>query len=178
VLRDGLLQQFDTPQVLFRKPINLFVASFIGSPAMNFIAASIAGGRVQFAGLRLPLSVDAPFARNDRQVIVGIRPTAFTPVGGGSSATLTGLAAFVEELGDERYIIFDIDAPPPDSPATRAAAIAGSAEDTLLGQGQSRTRFMIRLPADVPVAIGEPLSVSFDPNRLHFFDPESGVALH
>src|SRR5205085_9862222 len=55
VLRDGLLQQVDTPQALFRRPANLFVAAFIGSPSMNLVEADVDDGRVRFAGYELPL---------------------------------------------------------------------------------------------------------------------------
>jgi len=177
VLRDGLLQQFDTPRALFRDPVNLFVASFIGSPAMNFLGASIVGARVQVVGLVLPLATDSPLAGRDRQVILGIRPTAFAPAGPEGGPTLTGTAVSVEELGDERHVLLEIDAPPLDTAATRAAHITMSVEDHLPGQGQSRARFMIRLPGDVPVSLGEPLTVSLDASRLYFFDPESGAAL-
>jgi multiple sugar transport system ATP-binding protein len=177
VLRDGLLQQFDTPRALFREPVNLFVASFIGSPAMNFVGASIVGDRVQVVGLVLPLATDSALAGRDREVILGIRPTAFAPAGHGGGPTLTGIAVYVEELGDERHVLLDIDAPPLDTAATRAAHIAMSVDDHLPGQGPSRARFVIRLPADVPVSLGEPLTVSLDAQRLYFFDPESGAAL-
>ncbi len=177
VLRDGALQQFDTPQALFLEPVNLFVASFIGSPGMNFVGASVESGQVRFAGVRLALPPGSALAGSDRQVILGLRPTAFAPKSERLGQVLSGLVSFVEELGDERYVMLDIDAPPLDTEATRAAQISTSAEDTLLRPGQSRARFTIRLPSDVPIAIGEPLTVSVDPRRLYFFDPESGAAL-
>src|SRR5215218_3583789 len=74
VLRDGLLQQFETPRALFREPKNLFVAAFIGSPSMNFVSATVSGGQVTFAGISAP-AADLP----DGRVILGVRPTAFMP---------------------------------------------------------------------------------------------------
>ncbi len=76
VLRDGVLQQCDTPQSLFHRPVNLFVAAFIGSPSMNVVEATVADGRVTFAGLSLPLPAgSSPVASGPRSVILGIRPT-------------------------------------------------------------------------------------------------------
>jgi multiple sugar transport system ATP-binding protein len=178
VLRDGLLQQFDTPHALFREPVNLFVAAFIGSPSMNLASATVAGGQLRFAGLNVPLPSDSPLAGADRAVILGVRPTAFAAgEGDGDWPRLTVKPAVVEDLGDERYVIFDLDAPKVDTDATRAAFSARTADDALLVPDEARARFTIRLPADASVTIGEPLTVSVDPRRLYFFDPDSGAAL-
>jgi multiple sugar transport system ATP-binding protein len=194
VLRDGTLQQYDTPQDLFRHPVNLFVAAFIGSPAMNFVPATISGGRARFADYELPLPKGAALADSERRVILGIRPTAFAPGGAGGSAGSAGSAGtagsagsagtqltveprVIEDLGDERYVIFDVAAPRVDTDAVRAALDARSADDTLLLPDEQRASFTIRLPADAPVTVGEPLTVSVDPSRLYFFDPDSGEAL-
>ena len=175
VLRDGRLQQVDSPRALFRQPVNLFVAAFIGSPSMNFVAATIAAGKVSFAGHTVALPSDAPLAAADRKVILGVRPTAFAPAGAAGWAQLTVTPAVVEELGDERYVLFDLDAPRVDTEATRAALDARSGDDTL--PDQARARFTIRLPSDTPLALGEPLTVSVDPGRLYFFDPDTGATL-
>ena len=177
VLRDGLLQQFASPRALFRAPVNLFVAAFIGSPAMNFVAAVIAGGRVSFAGHSLALPADSPLAAADRPVILGVRPTAFGPAGTAGWLELPVTPAVVEELGDERYVLFDLDAPRVDTDATRAALDARSGDDALLLSDQARARFTARLPGDLALAIGEPLTVAVDPRRLYFFDPDTGSAL-
>jgi len=108
VLRDGRLQQCDTPRALFRAPVNLFVAAFIGSPAMNFVAATLAGGEVRFAGHRVALPPDAPLAGADRRAILGVRPTAFGPPGVAGWPQLAVTPAVVEELGDERHVLFEI----------------------------------------------------------------------
>jgi multiple sugar transport system ATP-binding protein len=176
VLRDGRLQQFDTPRALFRDPVNLFVAAFIGSPAMNFVAATLAGGKVSFAGHAVALPADSPLAGADRRVLLGVRPTAFGPAGIAGWAELTVTPAVVEDLGDERYALFDLDAPRVDTEATRAAVDARSSDELVL-PGEARARFTARLPGDVPLAIGEPLAISLDPRRLYFFDPDTGAAL-
>jgi multiple sugar transport system ATP-binding protein len=177
VLRDGRLQQFASPRDLFRAPVNLFVAAFIGSPSMNFVAALVAGGQVKFGGQSLTLPADAPLAGADRQVILGVRPTAFGPAGIAGWSQLQVKPAVIEELGDERYVIFDLDAPRVDTDATRAALDARSSDDALLLSDDARARFTVRLPADLPLSTGEPLTVSVDPRRLYFFDPETGAAL-
>ena len=180
VLRDGELQQFDTPRALFRDPVNLFVGAFIGSPSMNFVSAIVARGKVTFAGVSMPLPPGSSLggaAAAERTVILGVRPTAFRAGEGDGWTKLTVTPAVVEDLGDERYVIFDLDAPRVDTEATRAALDARSADDALLLRDQQKARFTIRLPADAPVTIGQPMVVSLDPRRLYFFDPQSGAAL-
>jgi multiple sugar transport system ATP-binding protein len=176
VLRNGLLQQFDTPQGLFRNPVNLFVAAFIGSPSMNFVSAVVAGGKVSFAGQSIPLPPDSPLAGADRKVILGVRPTAFGPGTEAGWAPLTVTPVVVEELGDERYVFFDLDAPRVDTDATRAAFDTHTADDAHLA-GEERARFTIRLPADSSLRIGQQLTVGVDTRRLYFFDPDTGAAI-
>jgi multiple sugar transport system ATP-binding protein len=176
VLRDGILQQCDTPQNLFRNPVNLFVGAFIGSPSMNFVQATVGGGTVGFGDLRVPLPDGSPLAGADRQVILGVRPTGFTPGSGNGWPELAVVPEIVEELGDERHVIFDVDAPRVDTEATRAAVDAETADDALLVQDE-RARFTVRVPGDVPVTVGEPFKISINPERLYFFDPETGEAL-
>jgi multiple sugar transport system ATP-binding protein len=176
VLRDGMLQQYDTPQVLFRHPVNLFVAAFIGSPSMNFVHAKIADQAVTFADVKIPLPAGSAVAGQDRDVILGIRPTAFAVASGGGSWVLHAVPEVVEELGDERYVIFDIDAPRVDTDATRAAIDAQSTDDALL-LPEDRARFTVRLPTDSQVAVGEPFSLTVNPDRLYFFDLETGATL-
>jgi multiple sugar transport system ATP-binding protein len=177
VMRDGLLQQFDTPRDLFREPVNLFVAAFIGSPSMNLASATLAGGQVTFAGTTVALPDGSGLAKAERQVVVGVRPTAFSPGEVEGWPKLTVKPAVVEDLGDERYVVFDLDAPKVDTEATRAAYSSRTADDALLAADEQRARFTVRLPADASLAIGEPLTVSMDPRRLYFFDPDSGAAL-
>ncbi len=176
VLRDGVLQQCDTPQHLFRHPVNLFVAAFIGSPSMNFVAASVSGGAAHFADLRVPLPAGSSLATADRQVILGIRPTGFGVAESNGWPTLRAVPDVVEELGDERNLIIDINAPRVDTDATRAAVAARTADDALL-LPEEKARFTVRVPGDHPVSIGEPLDLAVNPERLYFFDPETGQTL-
>ncbi len=178
VLRDGLLQQVDTPHNLFRRPVNLFVAAFIGSPSMNFVRGTVGGGKVRFGGVTAPVPAGSALASTERDLIVGVRPTAFAPGDGGGWPTLTVTPAVIEDLGDERNVIFDVDAPRVDTDATRAALDARTADDALLlPPDEERARFTAKLPAEAPAGLGEPMTISFDPNRLYFFDPETGLAV-
>src|SRR5262245_22565538 len=77
VMKDGYLQQADTPQNLYRNPANLFVAAFMGSPPMNLVPATVASGRVRFAGVELALNGGT--AVPDGEVIAGVRPTDLAP---------------------------------------------------------------------------------------------------
>src|SRR5436190_798285 len=120
VLRDGVVQQFDAPQELFRRPVNLFVAAFIGSPAMNLVGARVDGDRVHFAGHSLPLPARVPAG----DVVLGLRPSAFELEGPRTDPELARIsvdAEVVEELGDEAIVTFRVDAPPVLVDAVRAA---------------------------------------------------------
>jgi multiple sugar transport system ATP-binding protein len=176
VLRDGVLQQCATPQDLFRHPVNLFVAAFIGSPAMNFVRAVVTDEDVRFADMTVPLPAGSSLAGADRHVILGVRPTGFSPDSGNGWPVLNAVPEVVEELGDERYVVFDIDAPRVDTDATRAAVEARTADDALL-LPEDRARFTVRLPTEVPVAVGKRLPLGVNPERLYFFDPDTGDAL-
>jgi multiple sugar transport system ATP-binding protein len=176
VLNNGVLQQCDTPSNLFQRPVNVFVAAFIGSPSMNFVQAQVANGAASFADVTIPLPDGSPLAGSDRPVVLGIRPTGFALATDNSLPTIKAVPDVVEELGDERYIHFDIDAPRVDTEATRAAVEAKSAEDVLL-LPEDRARFTVRLPMDAPVASGQPVTLAVSPERLHFFDPETGASL-
>ena len=114
VMRDGILQQVDTPQTLFHHPANLFVAAFIGSPSMNLVEAEVADGAAQLRrATTLPLPAGSPMAGATRRVILGIRPTDFEHAAGADPALprMRVRADVVEELGAETHLIFAVDAP-------------------------------------------------------------------
>jgi multiple sugar transport system ATP-binding protein len=180
VLRDGLLQQVDTPQNLFNYPRNLFVAAFIGSPAMNLVEAHVDGGVLRFADIELPLPGGSPLAGKARQVILGIRPTDFEH---GSTAErelprIRVRADVVEELGSESHVIFPVDAPIMAFDAVRAATDAHTDDEgKLLFADEERTSFTARIDGKKPVAAGQDLELAVDYTRLHCFDPDTGDAL-
>jgi multiple sugar transport system ATP-binding protein len=176
VLRDGALQQCATPQDLFHHPVNLFVAAFIGSPSMNFVRAEIGDGRVRFADVELPLSGGSPIAGSGASVILGVRPTAFALPSGNGWPTMTVVPRVVEDLGDERYLVFEIDAPAVETDATLAAVDVPTGDTGSL-LGADRATFTARVPADHPVTPHAAHELAVDPSKLYFFDPESGAAL-
>jgi len=105
VLRDGKLQQVDTPRNLYDKPCNAFVAGFIGSPAMNLRTVPVADGGAQFGDLVVPLRADAKAAVNEQnlsEVILGLRPEAFIASQNGEGVALH--VDLVEELGADSYV--------------------------------------------------------------------------
>jgi multiple sugar transport system ATP-binding protein len=177
VLRDGVLQQVDRPQVLFRRPANLFVAAFIGSPSMNLVEADAAGGTVRFAGFELPLSGTA--ATRNGQVILGIRPTDFSD-GATADPALPRMrvrAEIVEDLGAETHVLFSIDAPRVVAEAVRAAAQDIAEEEGALFTDDQRSMFTARIDGNDRLAPGSVVELAVDTGRLHFFDPATGAAL-
>jgi multiple sugar transport system ATP-binding protein len=167
VMRDGRVQQVDTPQSLYRRPANLFVAAFIGSPPMNLVEAEVDGGQASFAGIALP----APGNVSGR-VIVGIRPQ---DLGVSDDGELTVEPAVVEDLGSATNAIFPVDAPAVDTEAVRAATDEG--DTAVLLHTDRRALFTASLPEGTPVRAGTPLRLRIDASRLHFFDPETGARL-
>jgi multiple sugar transport system ATP-binding protein len=172
VLRDGVLQQVDTPQRLFNEPANLFVAAFMGSPSMNLVEAEVADGTLSFGGHRLPLPPDVSLPAS--RVILGIRPTDFRHGRDAepSQPRMRVRATIVEELGAESHVLFPIDAPRVTADAVRAAA--DRSEDEGLLADDERTLFTARIDGYDPVAPGSELELAVDTTRLHFFDPETG----
>jgi multiple sugar transport system ATP-binding protein len=187
VMLDGKLQQADTPQSLFNNPVNLFVAGFIGSPAMNFATATLVrdnGPAVVFAGYRLPVPPSVLDARPGlaayfgRELIVGIRPsdledavlaTADWPVIG-------AVAEVTEALGSENHILFRIDSSPVKHPSLGTVR-SSDEEDAALPLDGGRTLWTARVSARSQIAPGQPAQFAVDTSRLQFFDTESGLSI-
>ena len=177
VLRDGVLQQVETPQNLFHRPANLFVAAFIGSPSMNLVDAQIAGGTLSFADYSFDLPAASPAAGVQGRVVLGIRPTDFEH-GATAEHELPRVrvkADVVEDLGSESHVIFTIDAPRVTAEAVRAA-IEHSEDEGKLFAGD-RAIFTACLDARRPVENGAEVELAIDYRRLHFFDQATGLAL-
>ncbi len=174
VLRDGILQQVDTPQNLFRHPANLFVAAFIGSPSMNLVDATIDGGRVSFGGFSIPLP--EPLARRHGPVILGIRPTDFEhgEAASGDVPRIRVTPDVVEDLGSETHVIFTVDAPPVSAEAVRAATETQSDDEVALFAADKAV-FTAVLDARRPVQANAELELALDPSRFHVFDPATGL---
>jgi multiple sugar transport system ATP-binding protein len=183
VLRDGILQQVATPQDLYRRPANLFVAAFIGSPPMNLVEARVDDGALAFAGFRIPLSEHHDLgAYAGGTVILGIRPSDLEDTAvwtGEAFPTIEVQAEIIEELGSEVNVIFPIEAPPVLTEDTIAAASDEGDEDTipLIADTLHKVRFCARVDARSKVGVGDRITLSIDPDRFHFFDPATGRAI-
>ena len=181
VMRDGVLQQVATPSHLYDTPRNLFVASFVGSPPMNLIEADVERDngalvcRLRDAVLELPAARPALEAYVGRRVAVGIRPehvrdASLVPEG----ARLSGRAVLVEELGAELLAHVEVAATPLGRlDLVDAASIAADGLDALTRSATLLGRF----PRESGVVADEPIEVTIDTRRLHFFDLETGDAI-
>jgi multiple sugar transport system ATP-binding protein len=180
VMRAGVLQQVGSPAELYSDPANLFVAGFIGSPAMNFMAATIQDGRVKlpFGEIQLPDELQAASSRSG-QVVAGIRPESF------EDASLVGEAKdrgttfhakidLVESMGSEQYAYFKLEGESVQSDELRELAEdAGATEVPSSGEGT----VVARLDAASQVKRGDEAELWVDSTKLHLFDPESGQSL-
>jgi multiple sugar transport system ATP-binding protein len=101
VLKDGLLQQCDTPRAMYEKPANMFVAGFIGSPAMNLIEAPLADGGAEVGGSVVPIDREILARAGDSKIVVGVRPESFDVSPNGEGVTVT--VNVVEELGADAF---------------------------------------------------------------------------
>ncbi len=152
VLKDGLLQQVDTPRNLYDNPSNAFVAGFIGSPAMNLLVAPVSGGQAQLGNF----SVAAP-ASAGNSVTIGIRPEGFTP----SSSGFDVVVEVVEELGADAFVY--------GKPADPSVKFAHSTDEG--------AQVILRWDPKNPPKPGTTVSVSAIPSAVHFFDATTGERL-
>src|SRR5262245_21977380 len=151
VMREGAIQQIDTPDGIYERPANRFVAGFLGAPQMNFIDGGLIAGadglRFECAGLQLPVAA----GRNRRpgsQVTLGLRPEDVT-FGGHGGATIRGRVALVSPLGSEQHV-----------------SVAISAGE-----------IVVRVPKATRLAAGDLIEFGVDPDRLHVFDQATGQSL-
>jgi multiple sugar transport system ATP-binding protein len=182
VLRDGVLQQVDTPQRLYEHPENLFVAAFIGSPPMNLVEAEVRGRSLAFAGFELTLDDATDLsAFEGGRIILGIRPSDLEDTAvwrGQELPTIEIRADVTEELGSEVHVIFAIDAPPVATEELRAATADEAGEEAIiLADEEPRCVFVARVDARTKAAPGELVTLSVDASRFHFFDPATGRAV-
>ena len=189
VLKRGELQQVDPPQELYENPRNLFVAGFIGSPAMNIARASLeeSNGKTMVTfgdfSLEVPEEASARYTqvkgRGGGEVALGLRPEHFVPGRDvPEDQRLSVEVSLVEALGSDVLVHFHTSAPPIVSDDMREAIDDADAFEELeraaASGGQS---FTARLePKDMP-KVGERIDLGFRSEYLHFFDPESGLAL-
>jgi multiple sugar transport system ATP-binding protein len=193
VMRKGELQQVDAPQELYDRPLNLFVAGFIGSPAMNLVEATLEradGGLTAVAGSqRIALGDETLSARpalkqfEGRPLILGIRPEDLEDAELAESAagrTLAGEVQLTEALGSEVMVHFKIDATHAVTDEVRELQKdAGTAEMGMASAQDGGGATMVgRFGARSKARKGEPIKVAVDTRALHFFDPETGLGIY
>jgi multiple sugar transport system ATP-binding protein len=188
VMRDGKLQQVDTPQVLYRSPVNLFVASFIGSPAMNFATATLVrddGPAVEFAGTRLPVPPQLLESRPGldryfgRQLILGIRPADCEDarLADATWPRLQVTASVTEELGSEVHVLFSLDTPQVRHESLSDAQTAAEDEEGLIPIAGDKAMWTARVASRSEVRPGQPVELAIDTSGMQFFDGGTGLAI-
>jgi multiple sugar transport system ATP-binding protein len=190
VLHLGELQQVGTPQDLYEKPNNMFVAAFIGSPAMNLYEGIISptGDEVKIGPQSLSLPDSARQERpalagyRDRKVIVGIRPESLVDAALAAApnpgTTVQADVEIVEALGNELQVHFMIDASAAHSKATEAATGAEELGGVpILQMGSNKSEGVARVSPRSLLKAGDRATFSVEVDRLHFFDPDTGLAI-
>jgi multiple sugar transport system ATP-binding protein len=194
VMRGGLLQQVAGPKELYERPRNLFVAEFIGSPAMNLVMARVErepdGAWVLFGPHRLRL--DAALlgkhaglsAYHGRDVVLGVRPEDMEDAAVlrdvNPSRVISVVCDIREDMGSEVYVHFNVAAEPVTAREVVEALVVENAEDEEARLAAERARgggvvFVARLERTSDASERKPLAIHVDATRLHFFDPETGV---
>ena len=183
VIRKGVLQQIDTPREIYLYPKNIFVAGFIGSPSMNFVYATVSQSgkafKIKIGDVEIKTST-APKDLNDykdKEIVLGIRPEAFEDsVYSGKEYTedFPVEISLLEQLGSDSYIHFYKDIKPVQTEAIEEI-LADEGEDiSVLG---TETKFIARINPNATVKEGQNIILKIDPSKLHYFDPESGLAI-
>jgi len=192
VMRDGVLQQFDVPQTLYDRPVNLFVAEFIGSPAMNLVGADLErdNGSIyaRFGEHRLRLDDDVLSSRpalkrfEGKPLILGIRPEDLedTTVAGEAppDRRLSAQIDIREDMGSEVFVHFGSGGKP-----VRGEDVAAAIGEEAIEATEQQTKgkgslFVARVGRESRAREGEQLELIVTTSRLHFFDPETGLGIY
>jgi multiple sugar transport system ATP-binding protein len=195
VLNRGVLQQLDPPQELYTRPTNIFVAGFIGSPAMNMVEAKLTGTdgdlSVEFGPHRLKLPAEVAAARPglarfvDRPVVLGIRPEHLHDAALLASSPPENRLPIVvdlrEEMGSDVYLHFTVDVPPvltedtKDLASDRGTEVLKELEEQA---AERRTPFIARVEPESLARVAERTELTVDTRKLYFFDPATGDEIH
>ena len=149
VLKDGLLQQVDTPRNLYDNPANAFVAGFIGSPAMNLLTAPVVGGKAKLGNLEIAVPASA-----GASVTVGIRPEGFAPASSGFDVVVE----VVEELGSDAFVY--------GKPADSSVQFANATDEG--------AQVIVRWDPKNPPRAGQTITVSANQSAVHLFNATTG----
>ena len=192
VMRDGVLQQVDRPQGLYDRPANLFVAEFIGSPAMNLVGADIVRSdgdfSIQFGENRLRLDDQTLAERpalptfEGKRVIVGIRPDdledASIVTGAPDDRRFSAIVDIREDMGSEVFVHFAVDAPPVRREDVKAAVGEEAIEAKEAQTRRQGALFVARLDRETRAREDDRVELVVDTRRLHFFDTETGSGIY
>jgi multiple sugar transport system ATP-binding protein len=165
VMRDGHILQCDSPSELYARPNDLFIAAFIGSPAMNLVEAFPDGETIRFGQFTVPTARAPRLGR----VVLGIRPEAFS-LGNPTLPTIAARVEVVEDLGSEKHVFFRVDAQP-----ITAESLESASEEGFLTVGGAL--FTARVDAGANVTVGSTVALGVDPDRFHYFDADTGARL-
>ena len=181
IMRDGVLQQVAKPQELYDRPRNLFVAEFIGSPAMNLVGADLAksngGLEVKFGGTSLRFGERVLSARpalprfEGRRLILGVRPEDIEDASFGEGERLKAVVDIREDMGSEVFVHFGVG----------AKAVLGEDVKAAVGEDAAEVKgsaWVARLDRETSASERERIELAVDTNRLHFFDPETGDGIY
>jgi multiple sugar transport system ATP-binding protein len=181
IMRGGVLQQVANPQELYDRPRNLFVAEFIGSPAMNLVGADLGranGGLVaKFGDRSLPIGERVLSSRpalpgfEGQRLILGVRPEDIEDAALGSGERFGAVVDIREDMGSEVFVHFD----------PGAKMVAGEDVRAAVGEDAAEVKgsaWVARLDRDTRAAERERIELAIDTNRLHFFDPKTGDAIY
>jgi len=175
VMKDGKILQVDAPQRLYQHPRDLFVAGFIGSPAMNLVDATIDGDEIAFGQFRVPLDPGRrPATTGSNRVVLGMRPESFEDAAFASRElpSIEVEVVVVEELGSDAHIFFHVEA----LRITPEVIEAEGEDDDRLVVDESAL-LNARVAAQTEARVGGSLRLVVDPSRFHFFDPDTGASL-
>ena len=185
VIRKGILQQIDTPREIYLYPKNIFVAGFIGSPSMNFVYATVEtsskGSSLTFGEDKIFIK-DAPELLKEyegKEIVLGIRPEAFEDSVYANkkefSEEININVSLLEQLGSDTYIHFYKDINPVQTEAIEEI-LADEGEDiSVLG---TQTKFIARINPNATIEEGKNITLSINPSKLHFFNPETGLSIN
>src|SRR5436305_12003811 len=177
VMRLGRVQQVDAPARLYDEPVNLFVAAFIGSPAMNLVNAKLEEDTLLVGSLRIPLDRERRPRASGERLIAGIRPEAFEDAAFATRdlPQLEVQVEVLESIGSDAYVFFRLDA----EPVVVEDALSDDEDEdgTLLADEPSSALFAARVDARTKAEVGGRLTLAVDPSRVYYFSPETGESL-